>query len=58
LFKDITLEQKIQVVERIPLSINTQIIDFINKVRAAERKNFEYNGQQIEVDIDPSLFTV
>jgi len=57
-FDKLTLTQKIQVLEKLPLSINSKLIDFINSAKAFERKYFENNGTSVEIDIDQTLFTV
>lgn len=57
-FNELTTPQKVQVIERLPLSSNVKLIDYINSVKAFERKLFTNNSQEVEIGIDPSLFTV
>lgn len=55
---ELTFDQKVQLVEKLPLNINSKLVDFINSVKTFERKYVTDNGKEIELDIDPTLFTV
>lgn len=57
-FDSLTLTQKIQVLEKLPLSVNNKLIDFINNAKAFEKKYFEKDGVSVDIDIDQTLFTV
>lgn len=57
-FKDITFEQKVQLVEKLPLTLNSKIFDYINEVRNFEKTAFIKDGKQLDLTIDPSFFTV
>ena len=57
-FDKLFLSQKIQVIEKLPLSINNKLIDFINEAKAFEKKYFERDGVSVDIDIDQTLFTV
>jgi hypothetical protein len=57
-FNELTINQKVQVLEKLPVTINNKIIEFINKVKAFEKTYFVNGDKQIEIDIDPTLFTV
>lgn len=55
---ELTFEQKVQLVEKLPLNINSKLVEYINNVKTFERKYVTDNGKEIELDIDPTLFTV
>jgi len=57
-FDELTLSQKVQVLEKLPLSVNNKLIDFINASKAFEKKYFEKDGTSVDIDIDQTLFTV
>lgn len=57
-FKDVTFEQKVQLVEKLPLTLNSKIFDYINEVRNFEKTAFLKDGKQLDLTIDPSFFTV
>jgi hypothetical protein len=57
-FKDVTFEQKVQLVEKLPLTLNSKIFDYINEVRNFEKTAFIKDGKQLDLTIDPSFFTV
>lgn len=57
-FKDATFEQKVQLVEKLPLTLNSKIFDYINEVRNFEKTAFLKDGKQLDLTIDPSFFTV
>jgi hypothetical protein len=57
-FDELTLAQKIQLVEKLPLTINTKLIEFINNAKLFEKGYFTTNGKEVDINIDPSLFTV
>jgi len=56
---DLTFDQKVQLVEKLPLNVNSKLVDYINKVKSFEKKYFTTpTGQELDVTIDPTLFTV
>jgi len=57
-FNELTFEQKLQVVESLPLNINTKLVDYINSVKLFEKKYFTDNGNTVDFELDPTLFTV
>lgn len=57
-FKDLSFQQRVQLVERLPLTINTKVFEYINQVRAFEKESFKIDGKPVELVIDPSFFTV
>jgi len=57
-FENLTIQQKIQIVEKLPLTLNNKIIDFINNCKTLEKKYFELDGNTVNVSIDQALFTV
>ena len=57
-FDTLSLAQKIQVLEKLPLHVNNKLIDFINNAKAYEKKYFEKDGVSVDIDIDQTLFTV
>jgi hypothetical protein len=57
-FDELNLAQKTQLVEKLPLTINTKLIEFINSVKLFEKGYFTNNGKEVDINIDPSLFTV
>ena len=58
IFDELNLAQKIQLVEKLPLTINTKLIEFINSAKLFEKGYFTNNGKEVDINIDPSLFTV
>jgi hypothetical protein len=57
-FDELNLAQKTQLVEKLPLTINTKLIEFINSAKLFEKGYFTNNGKEVDINIDPSLFTV
>lgn len=57
-FNQLTFSQRVKLVENLPLSANTKLVNFINEVKQFEKKYFVQNDKEVEIDIDPSLFTV
>jgi len=57
-FDELNLAQKTQLVEKLPLTINTKLIEFINNAKLFEKGYFINNGKEVDINIDPSLFTV
>lgn len=57
-FNELNLQQKVQVIEKLPLSANTKLIEYINKVKSFEKELFTNNNVEVVLTIDPSLFTV
>jgi len=57
-FDKLNFNQKIQILENLPISINSLLIDYINKVKEEEKKLFTINNQEINVEVDQTLFTV
>lgn len=57
-FNDISFAQRVQITEKLPLTINSKIVNYINDVKLFEKKYFSNNGKEVSIDIDPSLFTV
>jgi len=56
---DLTFDQKTQLVEKLPLNINTKLVNYINNVKAFEKKYFTSpSGEELDINIDPTLFTV
>jgi len=56
---ELSFDQKVQLVEKLPLNVNSKLVDYINKVKAFEKKYFiTPAGQELDVSIDPTLFTV
>lgn len=58
IFDELNLAQKTQLVEKLPLTINTKLIEFINSAKLFEKGYFTNNGKEVDINIDPSLFTV
>lgn len=57
-FNDLPFNQRAQITEKLPLSINSLLVQFINDVKLFEKKYFVNNGKEVDIDVDPSLFTV
>ena len=57
-FNELTFDQKLQIVEKLPLNLNTKLVEFINNTKTFENKYFTYNGQALDIELDPTLFTV
>jgi hypothetical protein len=57
-FDELTFKQKIQVVEKFPVSTVSSIVEFINKVREFDKSLFTVDGKEIIISIDPTLFTL
>ena len=57
-FDELNLAQKTQLVEKLPLTINTKLIEFINNAKLFEKGYFTNNDKDVDINIDPSLFTV
>jgi len=57
-FNDLTFQQKVQLVEKLPLNLNTKLVDYINETKAFEKKYFVLNDKELDISIDPTLFTV
>jgi len=57
-FKELNSTQKVQIIEKLPLSANTKLLDYINSVKAFEKKLFTNTNQPVDISIDPTLFTV
>jgi len=53
-FKDLNTPQKIKIIEKLPLSLNKQVINYIEKLREIELKYLTVENDTI--DIDPSFF--
>lgn len=58
IFSQLTFPQRVKVVENLPLSANTKLVTYINEVKQFEKKYFTQGDKEVEIDIDPSLFTV
>jgi len=56
--EELTFDQKYQIIEKLPLSIITKTIDYINKVKDFERSLTSYPNEGQVVSLDPSFFTV
>jgi len=57
-FDELTVLQKVQLIEKLPLTVNTKLLDYINRVKLFERKYFTHNDNVVDVSVDPTLFTV
>ena len=57
-FNDITFAQRVQIAEKLPLTVNSKLVNYINEVKQFERKYFINNNKEVDIDVDPSLFTV
>jgi len=57
-FNELTFEQKLLVVEKLPLNINTKLVEYINSTKVFEKKYFTNNSEAIDFELDPTLFTV
>lgn len=55
---ELTFEQKVQVVEKLPLKLNTKLVEYINELKVFEKKYFTKDSEDIDFEIDPTLFTV
>ena len=58
LFNDMTFNQKFQIVEKLPLSITSKIVTFINNVKDFDKKLFVLNNKEVNIAVDPTLFTL
>jgi hypothetical protein len=58
IFNDIPFSQRVQIAEKLPLTLNSKIVNYINEVKLFEKKYFVSGGKDIDIDIDPTLFTV
>jgi hypothetical protein len=56
--EELTYNQKYRVIEALPISITSRIIEFINKVKEFERSITAINGTTQIVSVDPALFTL
>jgi hypothetical protein len=57
-FNDLTFNQKVQIAEKLPLSITSKIVEFINKSKDFEKTLFTVNNKEIKISVDPALFTL
>lgn len=57
-FDELTVLQKVQLIEKLPLTVNTKLLDYINRVKLFEKKYFTHNNNVVDISIDPTLFTV
>ena len=57
-FNELTFDQKLQIVEKLPLNLNTKLVEFINNTKTFEKKYFTYNGQALDIELEATLFTV
>ena len=57
-FNELTFDQKLQIVEKLPLNLNTKLVEFINNTKTFEKKYFTYKGHALDIELDPTLFTV
>ena len=57
-FSQLTFPQRVKIVENLPLTANTKLVGYINEVKQFEKKYFTQNDKDVEIDLDPSLFTV
>lgn len=58
-FESLTFDQKVEVVERMPLQLSNKIISYINDIKAFENKFTECkntNGENISVPLSVALF--
>lgn len=57
-FDDMTFNQKFQIAERLPLSISSKIVNFINSVKDFEKKLIVTSNKDLNITVDPTLFTL
>lgn len=59
IFKDLLVNQQIQIIESLPASVNKQILDFIENTRSFERKytTITKNNRNYNLTIDASFFS-
>jgi hypothetical protein len=58
IFNDATFNQKFQIVEKLPLSITSKIVTFINSIKDFDKKLFMLNNKEVNIAVDPTLFTL
>lgn len=57
-FDDMTFNQKFQISERLPLSITSKIVNFINSAKDFEKKLISTSNKDLNITVDPTLFTL
>ena len=57
-FQDLSVKDRVKIVNNLPLSVNKQIIDFIQDIKKAELDalSFDTNEGEKTVEIDVSFF--
>jgi hypothetical protein len=58
IFDNATFNQKFQIVEKLPLSITSKIVTFINSMKDFDKKLFTLNNKEVNIAVDPTLFTL
>jgi hypothetical protein len=58
IFDNATFNQKFQIVEKLPLSITSKIVTFINSIKDFDKKLFTLNNKEVNIAVDPTLFTL
>jgi hypothetical protein len=58
IFDNATFNQKFQIVEKLPLSITSKIVTFINSMKDFDKKLFILNNKEVNIAVDPTLFTL
>jgi len=57
-FSELTFNQKTQIVEKIPISLNAKLIDYINSVKQFERELLTLPDSKTVITVEPTFFTV
>ena len=57
-FADLTVKDRLKIVESMPLSVNTKIVEFIESIKKIENESLdiEVDGDKKRIDIDVSFF--
>lgn len=56
--KELTFNQKYQIVENLPIAIIAKIVEYINKTKEFEKSLIDYKDEKQVISLDPSFFTV
>jgi len=57
-FDELTFNQKLQVAEKLPIAISSQVVEYINKLKDFDKMLFTVNNKFYNISIDPTLFTL
>jgi len=57
-FNEATFNQKTQIIEKIPISLNSKLIDYINNVKQYERELLTLPDSKVTISVEPAFFTV